>query len=70
MMQLDQASLGMPGRDYFLRGRDDKTLSTYQDLAINVAIALGASPETAKREMTDMIDFEIKLANVSSYMWL
>lgn len=66
MNQLDQAQLGMPSRDYFLRGRDDRTLLTYQEFAVEVAVALGSPRTRALQEMSDMIDFEIQLANVGS----
>ncbi len=55
----------MPSRDYYLRGRDDRQLMAYQTYAIKVAITLGADEQTAEREITDVVDFEILLANVS-----
>jgi len=38
---------------------------TYQQLAIDIAVALGASTENAERDIAAMVDFEIELANVS-----
>ena len=66
MFQLDQTQLGMPSRDYYLKGRDEKTLVAYEKFAVDVAIMLGAEPERAAREMNEMVDFEINLANVSA----
>ena len=65
---MDQGQLGMPSRDYYLRERNDKTLLTYQNFAINVAKALGADPYSVEEEIIAMIDFEIQLANVSQHV--
>jgi membrane metallo-endopeptidase-like protein 1 len=62
---LDQPVLGLPSRDYFLRGRDDKTIATYGEFAVETAVALGADRGRATSEMADMIDFEIELANIT-----
>ena len=64
-MQLDQSPLGMPSREYFLKGRDEKALKSYEEYVVNVAVAMGASRERAETEIAEMIDFEILLANVS-----
>lgn len=65
IIQIDQGQLGMPTRDYFLKGRDDKTLMIYQQLAINVALTMGADENRTIQQMTEMIDFEIELANIT-----
>ena len=62
--QIDQAPLGMPGRDYYLKGRGNPTLVAYQQFAVDVAKMLRADPTRAEREMMEMVDFEVKLANV------
>jgi len=64
-LQLDQSPLGMPSREYFLKGRDEKALKSYEEYVVNVAVAMGASRERAETEIAEMIDFEILLANVS-----
>ena len=64
-LQLDQSPLGMPSRDYFLKGRDEKALKSYEEYVVNVAVAMGASRERAETEVAQMVDFEILLANVS-----
>ena len=57
----------MPGRDYYRRGRDDAQLMAYQTYAVDVAKLLGADEARAEREMAEMVDFEMTLANVSSH---
>ena len=54
----------MPGRDYYLKGRNDSTLMAYQSFAADVAKMLNADPDRADREMEEMVDLEVKLANV------
>ena len=63
-LQIDQSPLGMPSREYFLKGRDDNALKRYEEYVVNVAVAMGASRDRAQTEIAEMIDFEIKLANV------
>ena len=65
--QLDQTHLGMPSRDYFLGEKDDKILRGYENFAKNVAKLLGATEDDAEEQIREMVDFEIKLANVSSF---
>lgn len=53
----------MQNREYFLKSQD-RVLRYYEEMAINFSKALGADPAEAERQMKDVIDFEIKLANV------
>ncbi|KAK2179422.1 hypothetical protein NP493_491g01000 [Ridgeia piscesae] len=65
VLQLDQTQLGMPGREYFLKERNAKPLMAYETFATDVAGMLGADAVTAKVNMKEMIDFEIRLANIT-----
>ena len=55
----------MPGREYLLKGLEDKDVKAYLNYQIELATLLGADRERARREQTDVVLFEIKLANVS-----
>ena len=55
----------MPSREYYLKGREDKQLLAYETLAREVALKFGANPNRTKKEMREMVDFEVQLANVS-----
>jgi len=66
-LQLDQSPLGMPSREYFLKGRDEKALKSYEEYVVNVAVAMGASRQRAETEIAQMVDFEIHLANVGLF---
>lgn len=65
ILYVDQQGFGMPNRDYYLKGRDDKTLLAYETYATEMAIMFGADPAVAKTDTQAMVDFEIELANIS-----
>lgn len=65
ILYIDQPSLGMPERSYYLKSRNDKVLMAYQTYATDMAVLMGADQAQAKQQMKEMVDFEIKLANLS-----
>ncbi|KAK6176069.1 hypothetical protein SNE40_014425 [Patella caerulea] len=62
---LDQATLGMPSREYYLKGTNDTLLVIYKEFAKAVASKFGASGTDVDKHITAMVDFEIKLANLT-----
>ncbi|KAK3609653.1 hypothetical protein CHS0354_035937 [Potamilus streckersoni] len=62
---VDQSELGMPSRDYFLKERNDSVLMAYENYAKSIAIALGADKSQAETDMKNMVDFEIKVADIT-----
>lgn len=60
--QVDQPSYGID-QEYFTKG-EDKTIKAYLAYMINVAIMFGADPINAAIDMTNVLQFETKLANV------
>ena len=50
-----------------MKGLEDVGVQVYEQFAINVAILFGANESIAEKEIREMIDFEIKLANVSHF---
>lgn len=65
ILYVDQPGFGMPNREYYLKGREDKTLLAYETFATEIAVMFGADEAVARNDMKDMVDFEIKLANIS-----
>ncbi|XP_060596084.1 neprilysin-like, partial [Ruditapes philippinarum] len=65
ILYIDQPDLGMPSRDYYLKGRDDKTLMAYQTMIQESAVAFGADEITAANDAKDIVDIEIELANIT-----
>ncbi|XP_012282531.1 neprilysin-4 [Orussus abietinus] len=66
VIQIDQTSLGLPTRDYFLQPSNVVYLEAYKDYLIEVATLLGASPENATTQAAELIEFETKLAKITS----
>lgn len=65
IVDLDQSSLGMPDRNYLLKGMDDPAVAAYYQLMVDSAVLLGSNETTAKKEMKEALEFEMILANFS-----
>ena len=59
----------MPGREYLIKGIEDKDVQAYLDFQIDLAVLLGADREDARKEQTEAVEFEIALANVFLYIY-
>lgn len=57
--------LALPSRDYYLKVSSQAELKAYHRYMTNVAILLGANPDTAGQEFDRVILLEKQLANVS-----
>lgn len=66
IIQLDQTTLGLPTRDYFLQETNAKYLKGYEVFMNNVMVLLGADDDTAEKASKDLIHFEIELAKITS----
>lgn len=65
IIQIDQPELGMPSREYYLKGVDDPIVQMYHRFAVNVAVMFGANKTIAETEMKDMVHLEVELANIT-----
>ncbi|GAB6023696.1 NEDD8 protease Nep2 [Chamberlinius hualienensis] len=65
ILDIDEAPLGMAGRSYLLKGINDSIVQKYLDFMVEISILLGANPETARAELTETVEFEISLANIT-----
>lgn len=54
----------MPSREYYIKSKDDDYKQAYLKYMVNIAVLLGANHSFAVSEMTDVLEFEMKLANV------
>lgn len=54
----------MPSRDYYLKGLEDPIVKMYHRFAKNVAVMIGANTTVAEKDMRDMVQLEVDLANV------
>ena len=66
ILQIDQMPLGLPSRDYFLHEDSQGDLEAYHNYMTDVAVILGANRSEAETQLWDIIEFETKLANVST----
>ena len=57
----------MPSAEYYELGFNHPIIQAYYNVLLNVATLLGAEPLAAKREMKDLIEFEMNLASVSRF---
>lgn len=65
-MQIDQQSQQpMSHRDYYLKGRKDRLILIYEKFAKDFLREFGSSEATIEADVDAMIEFEIRLANVS-----
>lgn len=65
VFQLDQMQLGLPSRDYYLKGSSEGDLQAYHKYMTNIALLLGANKTTAAEELLQIVEFEKEMANVS-----
>ncbi|KAG8180916.1 hypothetical protein JTE90_020143 [Oedothorax gibbosus] len=61
IIQLDQADLGLPSREYYVQGTQQ--LEAYGRFMVDIAVLLGAPQERAEKEMREVLEFEAQLAN-------
>lgn len=67
VIQIDQGGLTLPTREHYLnKTAHGKVLSAYLDYMTKVAVLLGADRNEAEQQMQAVIDFETKLAEITS----
>nr|XP_037872944.1 neprilysin-4 isoform X2 [Bombyx mori] len=66
VIQFDQASLGLPTRDYFLQEANKAYLKAYEKYLTTVALLLGGERKHVKENVDQLLNFEIKLAKITS----
>lgn len=63
--QIDQTSLGL-AREFLVKGFDEKLVKSYHNFMVDNAVIFGADKERAEKELKESLEFEMKLASVSS----
>ncbi|XP_063534243.1 neprilysin-4-like isoform X2 [Cydia strobilella] len=66
VIQFDQTSLGLPTREYFLQSSNKVYLDAYKHYLIKIGLLLGGSKNHVLQSAEKLINFEIKLANITS----
>ncbi|XP_039448992.1 neprilysin-1 isoform X2 [Culex pipiens pallens] len=65
ILQIDQLVLALPSRDYYLKQSSEGDLKAYHHYMTQIAILLGGDPKKASKDLTEVVDFEVRLANAS-----
>ncbi|XP_053724409.1 endothelin-converting enzyme 1 isoform X1 [Synchiropus splendidus] len=66
IIQVDQSSLGLPSRDYYLnKTANEKYLTAYLNFLTELGVLLGGSEATSRKLMKEIVDFETTLANIT-----
>ncbi|KAL9885946.1 neprilysin-1-like [Glossina fuscipes] len=65
ILQIDQLSLALPSRDYYLKSSSENALKAYHKYMTKTAVLLGAKPEIVEQELDQVLQFEIQLANAT-----
>ena len=60
----------MPSREYYLKDDDTQYKDAYLKYMTNIAILLGADKDRATRDMAEVLEFEVKLAEVSFTLYI
>ncbi|KAF7274332.1 M13 family metallopeptidase neprilysin 3 isoform X2 [Rhynchophorus ferrugineus] len=68
VLQIDQSGLALPTRDNYLNKTADhiKVLNAYLEYMTKVGVLLGGDLNATKKQMEDVIQFETKLANITT----
>ncbi|HTL34148.1 MAG TPA: M13 family metallopeptidase [Kofleriaceae bacterium] len=62
---LDQAGLGLPDRDYYLKDENKPMRDAYAQLVEELLVEAGHKPDVAKTEAADVLALETEIAKVS-----
>ncbi|XP_076306637.1 M13 family metallopeptidase neprilysin 3 isoform X2 [Tachypleus tridentatus] len=66
ILQVDQGGLSLPTRDYYLnKTQDDEVLTAYLNYMTLVGVLLGGEENDTRRQFSEVIEFETKLANIT-----
>lgn len=59
--------MGLPTRDYFLKGRGNPVIVAYRNFLQQSAVLFGADPNIAAEDAQHVVDMETELANVCNF---
>ncbi|KAL3271004.1 hypothetical protein HHI36_021505 [Cryptolaemus montrouzieri] len=67
VLQIDQSGLTLPTRENYLNKTEHaKVLEAYLDYMTKVGVLLGGEPNSTKEQMAAVIEFETRLANITT----
>ncbi|KAJ8942536.1 hypothetical protein NQ318_005240 [Aromia moschata] len=64
IVHIDQPTLGLPSREYYLNVSNIKYVRAYKVFLLTVATIMGARPNIAERDAEEILQFEVQLAEI------
>lgn len=64
IVHIDQSTLGLPAREYYLEDSNLKFLRAYKVFMLSIANLMDAEPKQAEDDVEDIVKFETKLARI------
>ena len=64
ILKIDQPKLGL-SREYLMEGKEAKSVNAYRNYMVNIAVLLGADQTLAEIDMTEVLDLELQVAEIS-----
>ena len=64
ILKIDQPKLGL-SREYLMEGKEAKSVSAYLNYMVDIAVLLGADQTLAEKDMTEVLDLELQVAEIS-----
>lgn len=64
IVHLDQSSLVLPAREYYLEDSNFKFLRAYKVFILTVVSLMGADSKQAEDDVEELVKFEIQLAQI------
>uniref|UniRef100_A0A336JZW6 CSON009745 protein n=1 Tax=Culicoides sonorensis TaxID=179676 RepID=A0A336JZW6_CULSO len=65
LIEFDQPGFRL-SREFLIKGRNNSNVMAYYEYIRDLTVLLGADYETASKDISDMVDFEIALANITT----
>ncbi|CAO1428955.1 unnamed protein product [Diamesa tonsa] len=66
IIQMDQTTLGLPTRDYFLKKVNEQYLNSYRSFMVKIINLMGADIDVAEEKANEIVAFETSLARITS----
>ena len=63
---MDQTTLGLPTRDYFLKKVNEQYLNSYRAFMVKIINLMGADIDVAEEKASEIVAFETSLARITS----
>merc|ERR1711990_327388 len=63
ILKIDQPKLGL-SREYLMEGKEAKSVNAYLNFMVDIAVLLGADQTLAEKDMSEVLDLELQVAEI------